>query len=421
MQLNGAERPGAIRARLAAAACLLVTASLPAVAAENGTKTQFEGSALLYGEQGRAQVVEPTARVTKLLPGGQTLSAALGIDVITGASPTGAMPSGKVQTTTSPSGNVTTTPADAVPTSAFRDVRGVLDLEWSRPVLPLLTSTIGTHVSREKDYQSLGASGKLALDLFQRLVTVTLGGGHSRDAVFPTGGTRAGLSDGSAIVSTAAQRKDVDEALVGISRVVTRRWLLGVTASRTRERGYLTEPYKVVSLVDPDSGYTRGSLTEKRPGSRDRHAILGSSVYHFTNDVLYASYRWYADDWDVRSHTIDLRYRHELGEGAFLQPHVRFYTQGGARFFRFGLRQDEPLPEYASSDFRLGPLRTLTLGGTYGFRLPDVLPGELTVRAEYLVQWGKGHPGDAVGVQRDYNLFPAESIGSLVIGYSVGL
>ena len=33
-----------------------------------------------------------------------------------------------------------------------------------------------------------------------------------------------------------------------------------MTASRTRERGYLTEPYKVVSLVDPDSGYTRGSL-----------------------------------------------------------------------------------------------------------------------------------------------------------------
>lgn len=421
MQLTAADRSGAIRARLAAAACLLVSASLPAVAAETGSGVRFEGSALLYGEQGRAQVVEPTAKVTKLLPGGQTLSAALGIDVITGASPTGALPSGRVQTTTSPSGNVTTTPANALPTQPFRDVRGVLDAEWSRPLVPLLTSTIGAHLSREKDYGSLGASGKLALDLFQRRLTVTAGAGHSRDAVFPAGGTRAGLTDGTEIISTSPQRKDVDEGLVGLSGVVTRRWLLGVTVARTREHGYLTEPYKVVSLVDPDSGYTRGSLTEKRPGARDRRSILGSSVYHFTNDVLYTSYRWYEDDWGVRSHTIDLRYRHELSGGSFLQPHVRFYTQGGARFFRFGLRQDEPLPEYASSDFRLGPLRTATLGTTYGFRLPDLLPGELTVRAEYMVQWGDGHPAGAVGVQRDYNLFPAESIGSLVVGYSVGL
>lgn len=418
MQLGTAVAPGSLRARLAAAAALLVVSSLPA-AADGGGVTRFEATGLLYGEATRAQVVEPTVRVTRLLPDGQSLSAALGLDVITGASPTGAMPAGKAQTTTTPSGSVQTTPADAIPTNPFKDVRGVLDLEWNKPVFPLLTTTLGGHVSREKDYQSFGASGKLALDVLQRLATITLGGGYSRDGVMPQGGTREGLTDGTVIASTATQDKVVSEGLVGISRVLTRRWLVGVSGSRTRERGYLTEPYKVVSLVDPVTGMTDGSLTEKRPDARDRVAVTASSVYHFTTDVLYASYRWYDDDWGVRSHTLDLKYRHELAGGSFVQPHVRAYLQTAADFFHYGLHAGDPLPAYASSDFRLGALRTATLGATYGFRVPGSLGGELTVRAEYLVQWGEGHPPEAVGVQKDFNLFPAESIGSLVVGYTL--
>ena len=411
--------PGTVRARLSAAAMLLLSSSVPAAAAEGAPTLRVEAGGLLYGEASRAQVIEPTVRVTRIDSNGQTLSAGVALDVITGASPTGAMPAGRIQTTTTPSGNLKTTPADAIPTNAFHDVRGELDLEWSRPVLPLLTTTLGTHFSREKDYQSLGASGKASLDLFQRLFTVTVGGGYSRDAVMPEGGTHAGLDAGDAIVSGGSQRKQVGEGVLGLSRVLTRRWLVGLSVARTTERGYLTEPYKVVSLLDPASGMTTGSRTEKRPGTRERRSLMGSSVYHFTEDVLYTSYRWYRDDWGVRSHTLDLKYRHELGNESFVQPHVRFYTQTRADFFHFGLREDEPLPAYASSDFRLGPLRSGTLGATYGFRPPIGPGGELTVRAEYLVQWGAGHPASAVGVQKTYDLFPAESIGSLVIGYTL--
>ena len=124
------------------------------------------------------------------------------------------------------------------------------------------------------------------------------------------------------------------------------------------------------------------------------------------------------DDWGIRSHAIDLKYRRDLENKSWFQPHVRFYTQTPADFFRFSLIQGDPLPPYASSDFRLGPLRTVTLGGTYGFHIPND-PGELTVRAEYIVQWGNGHPSDAVGIQRTFDLLPPESIGSLLVGYTV--
>lgn len=120
----------------------------------------------------------------------------------------------------------------------------------------------------------------------------------------------------------------------------------------------------------------------------------------------------------MNSNAIDLKYRHELQNKMFLQPHVRYYAQSEADFFRFGLVQGEPLPQYISSDQRLGPLRTVTLGATLGFALNNT-PGEWTVRAEYINQSGEGSPDYVVGVQRQFDLFPPVGIGSLVVGYTL--
>jgi hypothetical protein len=406
-----------LRSRLSAAACLLLASGAPGVVRADGATSQFDATGLLYGERARARVVEPTARITHFFPDGQSLSAQLGIDVITGASPTGAQPPGRAQTITSPSGTVMTIPPGSIPLSNFKDTRGALDVDWKKP-LGLLTPTIGGHFSREKDYQSLGANAKLSLDLMHRLTTVTVGAGINHDGVFPVGGTTAGLADASTIVGRGSNPKRVTSAMLGLSRVLTRRWMLAVNGSRTHEKGYLTEPYKIVSLLNGSTGLTTGSLTEKRPSTRDRKDILTSSVYHLAQDVLYLSYRYYWDDWNVRSHTFDLRYRRELGNEAWLQPHLRYYTQTAASFFRFGLVQGAPRPDFATSDYRLGALRTVTLGATYGFHLPDY-PGEWSVRAEFIGQFGDGHPKDAIGVQRQFDLFPRVNIGSLVVGYSI--
>ena len=420
MQLTPAKRESLLRARLSAAACLLLASGMPGAAnAESGATTQFDATALLYGERNRANVVEPTARITRLFADGQSVSAQFGFDVITGASASGASPSGVAQTTTSASGTVTTIPAGRIPLDPFKDSRYAGDLEWQKPFLRSFLSTIGGHFSREKDYQSLGADGKLSVELLQRRTTVTVGGGANRDRVSPVGGVPAGLSDGSAAPGPGSASKDVRTVMAGLSQVVTRRWLVGINATRIFERGYLTEPYKVVSLQDPTTGMPTARLTEKRPSSRDRRSVLASSVYHLTADVVYLSYRAYHDDWQVRSHTFDAKYRHELGDGNYLEPHVRYYTQTAASFHRFSLLAGGTLPGFATADYRLGALRSVTLGATYGFRIPG-RPGEWTVRAEYIGQLGQGHPADAVGVQRQYDLAPRVDVGSVVLGYSVG-
>jgi Protein of unknown function (DUF3570) len=430
MQLDPPGRSPTIRGALRAAACVLLATGLPGPAHADGGTTQLDASVLLYGEQGRAKVTEPTVRVTRLFPDGQSFSGQVGIDVITGASPSGALPSGVatppsgedgVQTVTAASGGVGSSASDPgqIPTTSFRDTRVALDADWQKP-FGLITPVLGGHFSRERDYQSIGGNSKFSLSLLHHLTTLTAGAGFNRDDVFPTGGTRLPLSDSTVIIGTGWNAKRVNGGMVGISQILTRRWLLGVNGSLSVEDGYLTEPYKVVSLMDPSSGITVGQITENRPSRRDRRDILTSSVYHLTRDVLYLSHRYYWDNWGVHSNTLDLKYRGELGDSAYLQPHLRYYSQSPADFFKFGLIQGVALPAFVSSDERLGPLRTATLGATVGFTTPGTR-GEWTIRAEYIRQFGKGHPNNVVGVQRDFDLFPAVNIGSLVVAYSVSL
>jgi hypothetical protein len=392
LQLSRPSPGSSVRSRLGAAACLLLAGSLPAAAQVPAAPGwQLEATGLLYGEQARARVVEPMGRLTRTFANGRLLTLGLAVDAITGASPTGALPSGLVQTTTTASGRVTSTSGQTLPTHPFQDVRTAVDVAWVEPLGTLVSATTSAHYSQETDYASVGGGLKTSVDLLNRLVTVTVGGGYNRDRVFPTGGTPAGLAPDTAPRVPGDNPKDVVTGLVGLSRVVSRRWLLGVTGSRARENGYLTDPYKVVSQVDPVTQLPVAQVTEKRPSTRTRSDVLGSSVYHLDHDILYVNYRYYWDDWGVHSHTLDLKLRHDLSEESWLQPHVRLYGQTPSQFFVYGLIHGPPLPEFASADERLGPLRTATFGGTYGFRLPGSR-GELTLRAEFLYQWLVGRP-----------------------------
>lgn len=452
MQLTPARPASSLRRQLGAAASLLLATVMPATLATAAPASapptgdaarrtpaepswQFEGSALFYTERDLATVVEPIARFTRLYPDGQTFSAQFGLDLMTGASPSGALPSSQAQTVTSPSGNPTTIPAGTRPTHAFEDTRGSLDIEWVRPLGAVFSTTLGGHYSRETDYQSVGGTAAFSFDVDHRLMTFTAGGGYNSDSVFPLGGAPVGMAPlgvapapglapadegeagGGSGEDFPAESKHVASAIAGLSRVLTRRWLVGLNWSRTAERGYLNEPYKVVSLVDPATGQPTGQLHENRPSSRQRTSVTASSVYHLSRDVLYLTWRGYDDDWGVRSQTMDVRLRHELASSSFLQPHVRAYTQTAADFFRLGLDQTAPIPSHASSDSRLGVLHTITAGATYGFTTAGY-PGEFTLRVEVIHQWGENLGSEAPGVQYSSALDPPLDMATVHLGYT---
>jgi hypothetical protein len=102
---------------------------------------------------------------------------------------------------------------------------------------------------------------------------------------------------------------------------------------------------------------------------------------------------------------VEARWRQPVGAaGWYLQPHLRYYTQSAATFYRPYLRDGDPLPDHASADYRLGEMDGTTLGLKLGH--PYGNEREWSARVEYYRQSGRAPPGAAFGSLAGLDLFP---------------
>ena len=421
--------PKSIRGKLALATCSMLT-GVPqgADAADADSPWEVDTAVLYYSEKDRVDVFEPVVRLRKEIDDDEFVSVRLVYDSLTGSSANGAIPTGQPQTFTTPSGasTYTTGPNETPLDPTFKDTRVAVSGEWETPLGERTRGIFSAHTSNEYDYTSMGAAAVLSRDYNMRNTTLTLGASYNSDEVDPVGGIPVGLTNMPqfpAVKATEGQSDDktVSELLLGVTQVVSRRTLMQLNYSFGSDSGYLTDPYKLLSVVDGTSGELNSDLNnqyryEKRPDARDRHAVFWKTVHQLKEDVIHVSYRYYWDDWDINSHTLDFRYRHELGSQHYLEPHLRYYTQTEAEFYRHSLIAGENV-EYATADYRLGEMTTTTVGLKYGF--PTGKNGEFGVRAEYMVQSGDSTPSDAIGVQRQQDLFPDVEAVIFQINYSL--
>jgi len=397
-------------ARLAAAACLLVGASSgPAEAVEVSTANLF------YSESGRVTVLETHSAARHEWAEGKAVSVQLVLDSLTGASANGAPAANVTQVFTRPSGNGSyLVPAGETPLDdTFHDTRYhvAADLEW--PLGRMTSAVLGTHYSTEFDYDSIGASARLSHDLFQRNTTLSMGVSGSRDTVSPVGGAPDPLAlmqlPGNVQPKGGGSRdKTVVDIVAGVTQVMDRATLVQVNYSMSRFSGYLTDPYKLVGTVQGEGDASPGTPVsyryEARPDRRTKQAVYGQAKHSFGRDVLDVSYRYLWDDWGIGSHTAEATYFLRLNDVSGLEPHLRFYHQGAADFFVYGLVAADPLPEFASGDYRLGTFDAWTATLKYQRQLRWGV--DVAVRGGYYVQMGDSHPADAIGTQRDQDLFP---------------
>lgn len=399
MQLK---KPGSIQQALAMASCSL----LAGVTTARAQGWEAESALLFYSEQDRVQAFEPVVRVKKQLSEDEHVTVQIVADALTGASPNGAVPSTLPQTFTSPSGNKTyNTPANETPLDpTFRDERTALSVEWGRPVNRDLRAVFGGHFSGEHDYKSMGLSTTLARDFNTRNTTLSAGLSYNRDKVDPIGRMPVGLTDVALRERLdGIGDKDVLEALLGVTQVISRNALLQLNYTYGKDSGYLTDPYKLISVVDA-AGFPVSTLYEKRPEDRGRHAVFARTLTSFGRDVLNVSYRYYWDDWGVNAHTVDLRYRLGFSNRHYLEPQWRYSLQtSAADFYRPYLNQGEVV-DYASADYRLAEMTTMTVGIKYG--IPNRRNGEFALRVGYLIQTGNDHPAGAPGQLASQDLFP---------------
>jgi hypothetical protein len=431
-----------IGAAVAAASCALLgtTASQRALTQEQ-SGWDVQASTLYYGEaDGRVQDVSAEGLASKAIDEDRKVGIHVTVDALTGASPNGAAPSNQAQTFTRPSGQASyTVPAGELPLDdTFEDTRVAADVSWTQPLGRLTTFDVGGGASYEYDYRHVGINANIAREFNKRNTTLSAGLAFGADSVDPVGGVptpfaalaaaggepddedRAaaldddeggGDDDGEGGGGGASESKNVTDALLGVTQVIGPRTLLQLNYSFSDATGYLNDPYKLLSVVDPVTGELVSDATgdsglylfEKRPDARTKQSLFGVIKQDLGGHVLEASYRYMTDDWGIDSQTLDLHVHFAMGEGRYLQPHLRYYTQGAADFYRTVLLDGEPLPEFASADYRLAAFDGVTLGFKYGW--PSKL-GDWSLRAEVYQQTGQASPGSDVGVLRDLNLDP---------------
>jgi Protein of unknown function (DUF3570) len=406
---------------LAAATCALLGHAAPAeVSAQELMPWDIDTSMLIYSESdGRVRDTSLNLRARKEMREEKFLSLTLAIDSLTGASPSGAVPAGVVQTFTSPSGNsqyIVAPGAQALDTS-FLDTRTAVTANWEMPVTRLALLSVGASLSDEYDYTHAGINANLARDFNNRNTTLSFGVALANDTIDPVGGSPVALAPmlglGDTANKRAGQSKDVTDWLIGVTQVLNRHTIVQLNYSLSQADGYLTDPYKVLSVVDPITGNPvlgpagsglYGYLYESRPDARDKQSVFALLKRDFDGDVLETSYRYMTDDWGVDSHTLELRYRWSFGGERYLQPHLRFYQQTAAEFYRTVLFDGAPLPAYATADHRLGEFDGLTVGLKYG--QATARGGEWWARIEYYTQTGSASPGSAVGALAGFDLYP---------------
>jgi hypothetical protein len=411
-----------IGTRLAAATCALLGPGALAgrVSAQEIAPWDIDTSLLIYSESdGRVRDTSLNARARKEIREEKFLDLTLAIDSLTGASPSGAAPANAVQTFTNPSGNAlyTIQPREQALDTSFLDTRTALTASWEMPVTRLALLSVGASLSDEYDYTHTGINARLARDFNNRNTTLSFGVALANDTINPVGGSPVPLAPmlglGTVANKQGDQSKDVTDFLIGVSQVLNRHTIVQFNYSLSQADGYLTDPYKVLSVVDPITGNLvagpAGSgrnryLFESRPETRDKQSIYALLKRDFNGDVLETSYRYMTDDWGVDSHTVEVRYRWNFGSSRYLQPHVRFYQQTAADFYRTVLFNGSPLPTFATADHRLGEFDGLTVGVKYGHT--TARDSEWSARVEYYTQTGNASPGSAVGALANLDLYP---------------
>jgi hypothetical protein len=412
------KRPKRIIGSLAAAtgALLGITPSAASPATDELKRWSFDAAVLYYDEGDRVRDISANVLVKRLFRRGGQLVGRVSVDSLTGASASGATPAGLPQTFTTPSGNGSyVTPAGQTPLDdTFLDTRGALDVSWVQPVGGRSSLELGVSLSYEYDYFSSGINGRYSHEFNERNTTLNVGLAFAHDTVDPVGGTpvpfAAMLPPGDMSNKEGSDSKNVADLVIGVSQVFSERTIGQLNYSFSRSDGYLTDPYKLLSVVDPVTGTPSPGPAgldlyrfESRPDQRTKHSLFAQVRHQFRRDILDGSYRFMTDEWGIRSQTLELRYRWRR-PSFYVEPHARLYTQSVADFYRTVLFDGDPIPDHASADYRLGDLNGYTLGLKYGHPFGE--GHEWGVRVELYRQSGRAPPEFNVGALQSFDLFP---------------
>lgn len=228
------------------------------------------------------------------------------------------------------------------------------------------TYNLSYQQSSERDYVSNTTHVSLSQDMFGDLTTLTLGFTNTRDTI---GENNGGTYTPKVTWLGHARSRSFQ---VGLSQILTKNMIAGLTFEVITDQGFLSNPYRSARYFDPGNALGYGLIAQTYPNTHTSSAVEGRIKYFLPyRAAATATYRHFSDTWGISASTVELGYTHPISNIWILEGRVRYYTQTSANFYG----DIFPLPIYQNFQARDQNLAasdnyTVGLKATYAF-LPD--------------------------------------------------
>ncbi len=218
------------------------------------------------------------------------------------------------------------------------------------------TISAGYTSSVESDFDANTYHLAVSQDMFGQLTTLTMSYSYGDDTV--------GKSDDPNFIRDNTRQ----HYGIGITQILTRNMIAALNIEVITDEGFLNNPYRSVRFLDANLGQGYDFEKELYPRTRTSNAFGIRTKYFLPyRAALEAQYRYFADTWDIESHTASLTYIHPWRDFTFTAKY-RYHDQTGAHFFRDIFSRSEAT-NFRGRDKELSPLssQTIKLGVAYEF------------------------------------------------------
>lgn len=320
-----------------------------------------------YSDNADVQVYSPTFSLFKKISGQWMVGFKMRIDAISAASIKNSSSAGRV---------------DAV-TAASSKSSNLLDFNDVRYAPTLMATyddgdnllTFGGYYSSEIDYTGKSLFVNYVRQLNEQNTALGIGISQSFDKWEP-------------VFKRALPKNNRNESKIdfSINQLISPRFSLQAVYSYMYSEGFLSSPYHYILQQDL-------AKFENYPDKRTGHAFAFKGVYLLNNNnSMNFSYRYYADDWDISSHTINIEELHDFSKKITSGLRVRYYSQSKSNFAKtigtYTLKDT-----YFATDYRMEAFDSYTIGLSciyrmkHGSKLTASIDYYQTTPSDYLKSW----------------------------------
>ncbi len=228
------------------------------------------------------------------------------------------------------------------------------DYAYRGSLLPLSTA-----FRREPAYPADSVSLDMSQEVFGGMSTIALG--------FTRGADKVGKHGTPGYFDSVKHW----QYRLGLTQVLTPRWIASANFEALSDDGYLGSPYRVARVFG-------AAVPERNPRTRSARAIK----FRVNGDIgnrsaVHAEYRYFWDTWAIKAHTTEFGYSRYFGDPWIGDVFLRIYQQKHALFYSDNA-ETETL--YVSRNRQLSTFNNVSLGAKLSYRVAQV-PGKYEVKA----------------------------------------